>query len=406
MRPTAWPAAPQPRAWETAGCSSPTSGMCADPVGVADGIRSLAPQLEDLDLRRCLAVKGYDEMLADMNPRQLARLDAGEVARSAACSGRIGTPWPGSATTSWNSPNAASRGLRRLRAARARPRRRRRHRPRACQPASGDRGSIGHERLRRVPRGEVLRDSIRRNRRLRRSGGTGAVAGDAAAGAGPRPLCERGRGLHHRQEPKEVAAPAGRRADVVSGTAHARRQATETAGGASQAHAGAAGPADTGAWMAHRVRQPHLPEPSPRIQPCATASTVSFPASALAWEISSIRRAHSGDGIRTATTTSAGSCSWWKWRSRAGRRFVTSTAHRRNGRGAGPERRGVLLQDVLRGAPVLARGSSASGRSGGARGFALPDDWKQRVVRVRRAAGDHAPSVANPDRARRGGARE
>ena len=39
-------------------------------------------------------------------------------------------------------------------------------------------------------------------------------------------------------------------------------------------------------------------------------------------------------------------------------------------------------------------------------GFALPDDWKQRVVRVRRAAGDHAPSVANPDRARRGGARE
>ena len=67
-------------AWGDRGVFFTYERMCADPVGVADGIRSLAPQLEDLDLRRRLAVKGYDEMLADMNPRHLARLDAGEVA--------------------------------------------------------------------------------------------------------------------------------------------------------------------------------------------------------------------------------------------------------------------------------------------------------------------------------------
>ena len=55
--------------------------MCADPERVAREIRSLAPELADLDLRRRLPVKGrYDEMLTDMNARQIARLTAGQVA--------------------------------------------------------------------------------------------------------------------------------------------------------------------------------------------------------------------------------------------------------------------------------------------------------------------------------------
>ena len=54
--------------------------MCAEPERVAHEIRTLVPELDDLDLRRRLSVKGYDEMLADMNARQIARLGAGQVA--------------------------------------------------------------------------------------------------------------------------------------------------------------------------------------------------------------------------------------------------------------------------------------------------------------------------------------
>ena len=55
--------------------------MCADPERVARLIRSLAPELADLDLRRRLPVKGrYDEVLTDMNARQIGRLTAGQVA--------------------------------------------------------------------------------------------------------------------------------------------------------------------------------------------------------------------------------------------------------------------------------------------------------------------------------------
>ena len=55
--------------------------MCAEPERVAREIRSLAPELADLDLRRRLPVKGrYDEVLTDMNARQIARLDAGQIA--------------------------------------------------------------------------------------------------------------------------------------------------------------------------------------------------------------------------------------------------------------------------------------------------------------------------------------
>ena len=54
--------------------------MCAAPERVASSIRALAPELDDLDLRRRLPVKNtYNEMLTDMNARQIARLDAGRI---------------------------------------------------------------------------------------------------------------------------------------------------------------------------------------------------------------------------------------------------------------------------------------------------------------------------------------
>ena len=55
--------------------------MCAEPERVAHEIRTLVPALDDLNLRRKLNVKGrYNEMLTDMNARQIAHLDAGQIA--------------------------------------------------------------------------------------------------------------------------------------------------------------------------------------------------------------------------------------------------------------------------------------------------------------------------------------
>ena len=54
--------------------------MCAEPVTVARKIEMLVPELDDLILHRRLAVKEYDEMLTDMNARQLANLAAADVA--------------------------------------------------------------------------------------------------------------------------------------------------------------------------------------------------------------------------------------------------------------------------------------------------------------------------------------
>ena len=54
--------------------------MCAAPERVASRIQALVPELDDLDLRQRLPVKGmYHEMLTDMNARQIARLDAGRI---------------------------------------------------------------------------------------------------------------------------------------------------------------------------------------------------------------------------------------------------------------------------------------------------------------------------------------
>ena len=54
--------------------------MCAEPERIAQAIRTLAPALDDLNLRQRLRVKQYHEMLTDMNARQIARLGAEEFA--------------------------------------------------------------------------------------------------------------------------------------------------------------------------------------------------------------------------------------------------------------------------------------------------------------------------------------
>ena len=55
--------------------------MCREPERVARKIRELVPELDDLDLRQRLPVRRrYHEMLTDMNARQIARLDAGQIA--------------------------------------------------------------------------------------------------------------------------------------------------------------------------------------------------------------------------------------------------------------------------------------------------------------------------------------
>lgn len=54
--------------------------MCDDPEGVAEKIRGLVPELDDLRLRQRLLVKGhYHEMLTNMNDRQIGRLDAARI---------------------------------------------------------------------------------------------------------------------------------------------------------------------------------------------------------------------------------------------------------------------------------------------------------------------------------------
>ena len=55
--------------------------MCDEPERVERRIRSLVPALDDLKLRQRLHVKGhYDEMLTNMNTRQIARLTPKQIA--------------------------------------------------------------------------------------------------------------------------------------------------------------------------------------------------------------------------------------------------------------------------------------------------------------------------------------
>ena len=55
--------------------------MCVQPERVAQAIQQLVPELKELNLRQRLPVKDlYDEMLTDMNARQLVRLDPAQIA--------------------------------------------------------------------------------------------------------------------------------------------------------------------------------------------------------------------------------------------------------------------------------------------------------------------------------------
>ena len=55
--------------------------MCDEPRQVEREIRRLVPALDDLNLKQRLVVKGrYDEMLTNMNERQIARLTPGQIA--------------------------------------------------------------------------------------------------------------------------------------------------------------------------------------------------------------------------------------------------------------------------------------------------------------------------------------
>ena len=54
--------------------------MCDEPEVVARKVQSLVPELDDLLLRRRIAVKNYDEALTNMNERQLAALSTEEIA--------------------------------------------------------------------------------------------------------------------------------------------------------------------------------------------------------------------------------------------------------------------------------------------------------------------------------------
>ena len=54
--------------------------LCAEFERVAHEVQALVPALADLNLGQRPPVKHYDEMLTDMNARQISRLDAEQVA--------------------------------------------------------------------------------------------------------------------------------------------------------------------------------------------------------------------------------------------------------------------------------------------------------------------------------------
>lgn len=66
--------------WGGHGAFFTYEAMCEEPR-VACDIQALVPALDDLELRQRLRVhREYDEILVDMNPRQLARLSAERIA--------------------------------------------------------------------------------------------------------------------------------------------------------------------------------------------------------------------------------------------------------------------------------------------------------------------------------------
>ena len=53
--------------------------MCDEPATVEGKVQCLVPELDDLKLRQRIAVKNYDEPLANMNERQIGRLNTTDI---------------------------------------------------------------------------------------------------------------------------------------------------------------------------------------------------------------------------------------------------------------------------------------------------------------------------------------
>ena len=67
-------------AWRHSGVFFAYERMCGEPEAVAEEVCALVPAIDDLVLRRRIAAKDYDEMLANMNERQIANLRPEDVA--------------------------------------------------------------------------------------------------------------------------------------------------------------------------------------------------------------------------------------------------------------------------------------------------------------------------------------
>ena len=67
-------------AWQHCSVFFTYERMCNVPQAVAEKVRALVPAIDDLVLDRRIAAKDYDEVLANMNGRQLANLRAEDVA--------------------------------------------------------------------------------------------------------------------------------------------------------------------------------------------------------------------------------------------------------------------------------------------------------------------------------------
>ena len=67
-------------AWRDRGVSFTYERMCGEPEAVGEEVCALVPAIDDLVLRRRIAAKDYDEMLANMNERQIANLRPEDVA--------------------------------------------------------------------------------------------------------------------------------------------------------------------------------------------------------------------------------------------------------------------------------------------------------------------------------------
>ena len=78
--------------------------MCTEQVTAERKIETLVPELDDLILRRRIAVKDDDEIFTDMNARQIAKLAAEDVAAFNRVFREHREVFDFLATTSWSIP--------------------------------------------------------------------------------------------------------------------------------------------------------------------------------------------------------------------------------------------------------------------------------------------------------------